>query len=158
MGARLVLFIFFLSIVTFFLTLTSYKKYFNSEEDLSREHLQKTVKEYKAQQEALLAGPQESRPEEEAGGMDMNDPVIKQGMLVYNEKGNCYECHGEKGEGNPEKKGPLIAGQHDWYVIDQIKQMKAGQRVNQDMMPYLEKIDENDIKAVAKYIKYLRAD
>jgi cytochrome c553 len=64
----------------------------------------------------------------------------------------CIQCHGEKGDGNPEKKAPRIAGQHEFYLIKQITEIKSGVRKNPDMQPYAAKLSEKDIKDVAAYI------
>jgi cytochrome c553 len=67
----------------------------------------------------------------------------------------CIECHGEAGNGNPEKKGPRLSGQHDWYVIKQITEIKSGVRKNPEMMPFVLKLSEQDIKDLAAYITTL---
>lgn len=40
----------------------------------------------------------------------------------------CIACHGIKGEGNQVIGAPRISGQHDWYLIRQLKNFKAGIR------------------------------
>ena len=40
----------------------------------------------------------------------------------------CVACHGVKGEGNPLLKAPALAGQADWYIVQQLKNYKAGLR------------------------------
>ncbi len=40
----------------------------------------------------------------------------------------CANCHGEKARGNPNTKAPQLAGQYDWYLIQQLKNFKAGLR------------------------------
>ena len=44
----------------------------------------------------------------------------------------CWNCHGTKGQGLKEAfkgiDGPRLAGQHDWYLIRQLKNFKAGIR------------------------------
>lgn len=64
----------------------------------------------------------------------------------------CIQCHGEAGMGNVEKKGPKLAGQHDWYVIKQITEIKSGVRKNPEMLPFVAKLTEQDIKDLAAYI------
>lgn len=64
----------------------------------------------------------------------------------------CIQCHGEKGEGNPEKKAPKLSGQHDWYVVKQVTEIKSGVRKNPDMQPFVAKLSEQDIKDLAAYI------
>ena len=67
----------------------------------------------------------------------------------------CIQCHGEAGNGMPEKKAPRLSGQHDWYVIKQITEIKSGVRKNPDMQPYVQKLSEQDIKDLAAYITTL---
>ena len=40
----------------------------------------------------------------------------------------CQACHGTNGEGNKALNSPRLAGQHDWYLVRQIKNFKAGIR------------------------------
>ena len=64
----------------------------------------------------------------------------------------CIQCHGEKGEGNPSQKAPKLSGQHDWYVIKQVTEIKSGVRKNPEMLPHVAKLTEQDIKDLAAYI------
>lgn len=64
----------------------------------------------------------------------------------------CIQCHGEKGEGNPSQKGPKLSGQHDWYVIKQVTDIKSGVRKNPEMLPHVKGLSEQDIKDLAAYI------
>ncbi len=40
----------------------------------------------------------------------------------------CQSCHGPAGGGNAALNSPRLAGQHDWYMVRQIKNFKAGIR------------------------------
>ena len=40
----------------------------------------------------------------------------------------CAACHGPKGEGNAALKGPRLAGQNDWYLVNQLNLFKQGLR------------------------------
>jgi cytochrome c oxidase subunit 2 len=40
----------------------------------------------------------------------------------------CQSCHGPAGGGNKALNSPKLAGQHDWYLVRQIKNFKAGIR------------------------------
>ncbi len=42
--------------------------------------------------------------------------------------GACQACHGERGQGNEEAGAPQLARQHDWYLILQLQNFKAGLR------------------------------
>lgn len=71
------------------------------------------------------------------------------GKVLY---ATCIQCHGEKGEGNPAQQAPKLSGQHDWYVIKQITDIKSGVRKNPAMLPFITKLTEQDIKDLAAYI------
>ena len=71
------------------------------------------------------------------------------GKVLY---GTCIQCHGVAGEGNPAKVAPKISGQHDWYVIKQVTDIKSGVRKNPEMYPFVSKLTEQDIKDLAAYI------
>ena len=64
----------------------------------------------------------------------------------------CIQCHGEKGDGNVEKRAPRLSGQHDWYVVKQVTEIKSGVRKNPEMQPFVAKLSEQDIKDLAAYI------
>lgn len=40
----------------------------------------------------------------------------------------CMACHGPKGQGNPILKSPPLLGLNDWYIVEQLKKFKSGQR------------------------------
>ena len=40
----------------------------------------------------------------------------------------CTACHGPDGKGNQALNAPPIAGQHDWYLVSQLKKFKSGIR------------------------------
>jgi len=40
----------------------------------------------------------------------------------------CIACHGQNGEGNKALNSPAIAGQENWYIIQQINNFKQGIR------------------------------
>jgi|TARA_Y100000310_G_C20693991_1_gene824195 cytochrome c553 len=40
----------------------------------------------------------------------------------------CVACHGDKGQGNETLNAPKLVGQHDWYMVRQIKAFKSGLR------------------------------
>jgi cytochrome c553 len=70
----------------------------------------------------------------------------------------CIQCHGEKGDGNPAQKAPRIAGQHDWYILKQLQDIKAGvTRKNPVMIPFVSKLSEQDMKDLAAYISKLNS-
>ncbi len=40
----------------------------------------------------------------------------------------CIACHGEKGEGSKSLNAPRLSNQHDWYIVRQVQNFKAGIR------------------------------
>lgn len=40
----------------------------------------------------------------------------------------CTACHGPDGKGNQALNAPPIVGQHDWYLVSQLKKFKTGIR------------------------------
>lgn len=67
----------------------------------------------------------------------------------------CISCHGKDGYGKKSQKAPSIAGQYDWYIEDQIKQIRDKKRTNKNtkkMYPFVKKLKDADIKALAEYI------
>ena len=45
---------------------------------------------------------------------------------------NCVHCHAEDGKGNFATGAPMIAGQHDWYLEQQMKNFREGIRGSHD--------------------------
>ena len=61
----------------------------------------------------------------------MKQPVTLQGGDATAGAGSyavCLACHGPDGKGNPALKSPSLVGQHDWYLLSQLKKFKAGIR------------------------------
>jgi cytochrome c553 len=154
MESRLVLFIVFLTLIAGVLSLSGYKKYFNESRVLNEKSLAASSSATSQTTEVAEVEEVDDTPKE----VVLDTPQLERGHAVYTQKGECITCHGQYGEGNPKEEAPLIAGQHDWYIIDQLKQMKAGKRVNEKMNPYLKKINAQDIEDVAAYMTKLRTN
>jgi len=99
-----------------------------------------------------------------AGAAD--EALVALGEEVYrngnHERGiaACAGCHGPAGEGNAPAGFPRISGQHADYVAAQLRSFAEGYRVNDGesraMRGVAERMNENEIKAVASYIEGLR--
>lgn len=76
-----------------------------------------------AQAIADVAAYIETFPEQAVETTIEGDP--QKGQHYYN---NCSSCHGEEGQGNYATMAPKLAGQHDWYLIRQLKNFKQGIR------------------------------
>lgn len=72
----------------------------------------------------------------------------------------CASCHGNNAEGNSTLKAPALAAQHNWYLEQQINNLKTGLRGAHDkdtltktMLPFLNQLKStNDIKAISRYL------
>lgn len=91
------------------------------------------------------------------------DP-IKDGENVYKTK-TCMACHGIKGA-RPVLSYPMLAGQNEKYLFNQLKDIKGGKRVGsmdeatghpfiQGMLDIMQLVDENDLKNVSAYLASL---
>ena len=68
----------------------------------------------------------------------------------------CIVCHGKNGEGKRSQKAPRIGGQFDWYVYQQLKDIKSMVRKNDAMMPYVKNLSDQDFKDLSAYISSLK--
>ncbi len=92
--------------------------------------------------------------------------LVNLGEEVYrngnHERGiaSCMGCHGPAGQGNAPAGYPKIAGQHADYIAAQLRAFAEGRRTNdgegRTMRGVAERMNENEIKAVASYIQGLR--
>ncbi len=103
---------------------------------------------------ATLA-PVSSSPTQATGNVD-------KGRTIFS---SCQTCHGEKGGGTKALGGPRLGGQHDWYLIRQLKNFKAGVRGVHEKDTYGQTMssmahallpDEQTIKDVVAYIETLK--
>ena len=63
---------------------------------------------------------------------------------------SCAGCHGE--DGNSSVPGfPKLAGQHEGYLLKQLKAFKAGERNAPMMAPLAMGLDENSMEDIAAY-------
>jgi cytochrome c553 len=71
----------------------------------------------------------------------------------------CAACHGVTGKGIAKAKFPRIAGQHNQYIVSQLKAFKAGKRANDPgkmMQDIAANMTDADMEAVAEFITGLR--
>jgi cytochrome c553 len=86
--------------------------------------------------------------------------IFETGNKKLGDYGACVRCHGENGKGKSKTISlfPVIGGQQKAYVIKQLKDFKAGTRVNDPagMMAMVAKgLDDKEIEAVADYVSGL---
>lgn len=71
----------------------------------------------------------------------------------------CISCHGKQGEGKKSMKAPKIAGQHSWYLENQLKLIRDKKRTSgysKRMYPFVKKLSDKDIKALSDYLEGLK--
>ncbi|WP_114325038.1 c-type cytochrome [Candidatus Colwellia aromaticivorans] len=88
----------------------------------------------------------------------INQPV------VANEQSNvddlvkaCITCHGEKGVSS-NTNYPNLAGQKQGYLNKEIKAFRDGKRHNPLMLPFVNKLSDNDITKLASYFSMQKND
>ena len=75
------------------------------------------------------------------------------GQALYKK---CISCHGASGEGKKSMKAPKLAGQFDWYLVDQLNSFKSLKRKNTKMYPFIKNLNEQDFKDLAAYLSSLK--
>lgn len=98
-----------------------------------------------------LTGVQSQR---ESGKASEN--MSAKGKKLY-EDNKCARCHGKYGEGDRDKRYPVIAGQHFGYLLREMKHIEKGTRGNShpEMVKAIAKFSQNDLEAVADYLARL---
>jgi cytochrome c553 len=106
-----------------------------------------SVSEYVASMPAVPAGPTLVRGDAEAG------------QLAY---GVCSACHGPGADGNEALRAPPLKGQHDWYLLAQLKKYRSGWRGaapgdlwGATMRPNAMTMDDAAMEDVVAYIQTL---
>ncbi|MCH8334688.1 MAG: c-type cytochrome [Proteobacteria bacterium] len=98
--------------------------------------------------------------------LDLPDPPqtvdgdVELGKQAYE---TCIPCHGEFGEGAQSLDAPRLSNQHDWYIVRQLENFKAGIRGGHQndiygaQMRIMSQMLESDerIRGVAAYIATL---
>jgi cytochrome c553 len=73
-------------------------------------------------------------------------------------KENCVRCHGDRGQGIPEKFYPLIQGQHYNYLLRQFEWIRDKKRrnANPEMVKQIAGFSQDDMIAVVDYVSRLK--
>jgi cytochrome c oxidase subunit 2 len=88
------------------------------------------------------------------------DGDVEHGKQLY---AVCTACHGEDGLGKEELNAPALKGQHDWYLVRQLNNFRAGLRgahaddsYGAQMVPIMQSLPaEQDVMDVVAYINTL---
>lgn len=91
-------------------------------------------------------------PDPGVGPWEPGTPEYAKGEQLY--KDNCTRCHGDRGEGMPEKFYPLIQGQHYEYIVRQFEMIRDGGRrnANPDMVKQIAEFSDQDMKMVINWV------
>ncbi|MBB4304622.1 cytochrome c553 [Rhodobium orientis] len=67
---------------------------------------------------------------------------------------NCVRCHGDNGQGMPDKYYPRIQGQHYKYLVRQFEWIRDGKRrnANPEMVEQIKNFSDEDMVAVMDYV------
>jgi cytochrome c553 len=85
--------------------------------------------------------------EPEKGKSDASTPMVEEGKR---KAGACLQCHGEAGVATA-MQWPNLAGQHESYLEQALKQYQTGQRADLLMAPIVASLDEAAIENLAAY-------
>jgi len=90
-------------------------------------------------------------PDNGKGEWAEGTPEFDQGKKLYAD--NCVQCHGDNGEGMPDKYYPKIQGQHYNYMLRQFEWIRDGKRrnANPDMVKQIKEFSDKDMKMVINY-------
>lgn len=91
------------------------------------------------------------------GGESLESPEAQQGRGLYLGPLNCYQCHGNNGEGSDstQTSSPRLAGQHKAYLIKSMMEFRSGTRKSTRgymMNMILPMASEQDIELMAEYL------
>ncbi len=95
-------------------------------------------------------------PDNGKGEWAEGTPEFGQGKKLYDD--NCIQCHGDNGEGMPDKYYPKIHGQHYNYMLRQFEWVRDGKRrnANPDMVEQIKTFSDKDMKMVINYVSRVK--
>jgi len=156
----LISFISFVVVVTTVSLVTKYQKLPQNNKRFNMEKAEKShrekVAEYQKLEEQRLERLQPKKVVEVVADnkplVVLDTPELKRGSELY---AKCIVCHGKRGEGKKSQNAPKIGGQLDWYLLQQLVNMKSRVRMNKKMDPYIRKLNTQDFEDLAQYISKL---
>lgn len=63
----------------------------------------------------------------------------------------CVACHGERGDSPTQQVFPRLAGQHESYLYQALRQYKSGARENPVMAGMVSNLSDQDMRDLAAY-------
>ncbi|HXF87119.1 MAG TPA: c-type cytochrome [Xanthobacteraceae bacterium] len=91
-----------------------------------------------------------------AAAIHSGDPAIGQSLSLEERIAQCKACHGEDGNSRLEKI-PSIAGQPEFFIVNQLVLMREGVRRIEAMSAAVKGLTDADIEALAKFFANLPA-
>ena len=70
----------------------------------------------------------------------------------------CKACHGEGGAKPIQPDYPILAGQHNDYLVTALQQYKSGKRKNATMNGFASALKAEDIRDLAAYFASQKSD
>ena len=80
------------------------------------------------------------------------EPDLKNGQRIYE---ICASCHLPEGWGNNDGAYPQIAGQHQNVLIQQLLDIRSGQRENPTMYPFVQERTIGGYQSLADVVAYI---
>jgi len=68
---------------------------------------------------------------------------------------DCVQCHGEDGQGKPDKEGPPLVNQYPAYIRKQIGDFARGQRSHENSEPLFAELEADEVEALVAYLSKL---
>jgi cytochrome c553 len=81
-------------------------------------------------------------------------PAVAQTPAIAERIRQCAACHGDAGNSKM-KNVPSLAGQPDFFLLNQLVLMREGVRQIEAMKPYVKDLTDSDIDALAKHFANL---
>lgn len=91
--------------------------------------------------------------------LDLGERIYRAGNIEHNVPA-CMACHGPTGLGNPAASYPALSGQHAAYIELQLNNFREDIRandINQVMRKVVDRMSDDEIKAVSSYVQGLRS-